>query len=63
MAHIQFNHLSDNAFNTFVPEATKAASNKLFNKVLLVGGIALVLWLVFKANESDDDKIYENKKS
>jgi hypothetical protein len=62
MAHIQFNHLSDIAFNTFVPEATKVASNNLFNKVLIVGGIALVLWLVFKANESDD-KIYENKKS
>jgi hypothetical protein len=60
MAHIQFNHLSDNAFNSFVPEATKVASDKLFNKVLIVGGIALVLWLVFKPKESFNIKF--NKK-
>jgi hypothetical protein len=62
MAHIQFNHLSDNAFNSFVPEATKVANNNLFKKVLFVAGVALVLWLVFKDNEMDDIKSYEDKK-
>ena len=62
MAHIQFNHLSDNAFNSFIPEATKVANNNLVKKVLFVAGVALVLWLVFKANDSDDIKSYEDKK-
>jgi hypothetical protein len=62
MAHIQFNHLSDNAFNSFVPEATKVANNDLFKKVLIAAGVALVLWLVYKANESINIKTYEDKK-
>jgi hypothetical protein len=48
MAHIKFNHLNANAFNSFVPEATKVANSELFKKVLLVGGIALVVWGIYK---------------
>lgn len=47
MAHIKFNHLNANAFNSFVPEATKVANSELFKKLLLVGGIALVVWGVY----------------
>ena len=56
MAHIQFNHLSDNAFNSFVPEATKVASNKLFKNVLLVGSIALGIWIIYKITEEKNIK-------
>lgn len=44
MAHIKFNHLNATAFNSFVPVATKTANNQFFKNVLIVGGIAFVLW-------------------
>ena len=59
MAHIQFNHLSDNAFNSFVPEATKTANNQLFKNVLIVGSIALGIWMIYKVIQSKKDEINE----
>ena len=44
MAHIYFNHLNAKAFNSFVPEATKAANNEFFEKLVIFGGIALFGW-------------------
>jgi hypothetical protein len=40
MAHIYFNHLNARAFNSFVPEATKVANNEIFEKLVIIGGIA-----------------------
>lgn len=51
MAHIHFNHLNASAFNSFVPEATTLASNKVINNILLFGGIALIVWGVYKFSE------------
>lgn len=48
MAHISFNHLNPQAFNAFVPEATRTANNELIKNVLIVGGIALGIWLVYE---------------
>jgi hypothetical protein len=52
MAHIQFNHLNASAFNSFVPEATKTANNQFFKNALIVGGIALGIWIIYKARQS-----------
>ena len=59
MAHIKFNHLNASAFNSFVPEATKTANNQLFKNVLIVGSIALGIWMVYKVIQSKKDKINE----
>ena len=48
MAHIYFNHLNARAFNSFVPEATKAANNEIFEKLVFIGGIALFGWFVYQ---------------
>ena len=56
MAHVNFNHLDASAFNRFVPEATKAANNQLFKNVLIVGGIALGLWILYKVSESKKEE-------
>ena len=59
MAHINFNHLNASAFNSFVPEATKTANNQLFKNVLIVGSIALGIWMVYKVIQSKKDEINE----
>jgi len=57
MAHIYFNHLNARAFNSFVPEATKAANNEIFNKLVFIGGIALFGWFVYQALQENNTKI------
>jgi hypothetical protein len=57
MAHIYFNHLNARAFNSFVPEATKAANNEFFNKLLFIGGIALFGWFVCQTIQDNNTKI------
>jgi hypothetical protein len=47
MAHVNFNHLNATAFNSFVPRATKEANGELFKKILIVGGIAFVVWGIY----------------
>jgi hypothetical protein len=59
MAHIQFNHLNAAAFNSFVPVATKTANNQLFKNVLIVGGLALVVWGIYKVSQSKKMEIKE----
>lgn len=59
MAQIKFNHLNASAFNSFVPEATKTANNQLFKNVLIVGSIALGIWMVYKVIQSKKDEINE----
>ena len=61
MAHIKFNHFNSSAFNSFVPEAAKLANNQLLKRVLIVGGIAFVLWYIFKPRPSLVKKEEENK--
>jgi hypothetical protein len=61
MAHIKFNHFNSSAFNSFVPEAAKVANNQLLQRVLIVGGIAFVLWYVFKPRPSLIKKEEETK--
>jgi hypothetical protein len=48
MAHIKFNHFNSSAFNSFVPEAAKLANNQLLKRVLIVGGIAFVVWYLLR---------------
>jgi hypothetical protein len=48
MAHIPFNHLNPKAFNDFVPEATRIANNKFIKNILVVGGIALGIWIGYE---------------
>lgn len=57
MAHIPFNHLNPHAFNAFVPEATRIANNKLIKNILVVGGIALGIWIGYEIID------YLNKKN
>jgi hypothetical protein len=57
MAHIYFNHLNARAFNSFVPEATKAANNEFFNKLVFIGGIALFGWFVCQTIQENNTKI------
>ena len=52
MAHIQFNHLNAAAFNSFVPEATKTANTQFVKNLLIVGGIALGIWIIYKVRQS-----------
>ncbi len=57
MAHIYFNHLNAKAFNSFVPEATKAANNEFFEKLVIFGGIALFGWFVYQTIQENNTKI------
>lgn len=57
MAHVNFNHLNAAAFNSFVPEATKAANNEIFEKLLIIGGIALFGWFVYQTIQENNTKI------
>ncbi len=59
MAHVNFNHLNASAFNSFVPEATKTANNQLFKNVLILGGLALVVWGIYKVSQSKKVEIKE----
>ena len=59
MAHVNFNHLNASAFNSFVPVATKTANNQLFKNVLIVGGLALVVWGIYKVSQSKKLEIKE----
>jgi hypothetical protein len=52
MAHIHFNHFDASAYNNFVPEATKTARNSTFKTILIVGGIALGIWVIYRAVNS-----------
>jgi hypothetical protein len=60
MANIHFNHFDATAFNNFVPEATIQARSRTFQVFLIVGGIALGIWVIYKAvkpkiNEVEND--------
>jgi hypothetical protein len=59
MAHVNFNHLNASAFNSFVPVATKTANNQLFKNVLIVGGLAFVVWGIYKVSQSKKVEIKE----
>jgi|688.fasta_scaffold359795_2 hypothetical protein len=59
MAHVNFNHLNASAFNSFVPVATKTANNQLFKNVLILGGLALVVWGIYKVSQSKKVEIKE----
>jgi hypothetical protein len=59
MAHVNFNHLNASTFNSFVPVATKTANNQLFKNVLIVGGLALVVWGIYKVSQSKKVEIKE----
>jgi hypothetical protein len=59
MAHVNFNHFNASAFNSFVPEATKIANNQLFKNVLILGGLALVVWGIYKVSQSKKVEIKE----
>jgi hypothetical protein len=62
MAHIQFNHLNAAAFNSFVPEATKTANNQFVKNLLIVGGIALGIWIIYKVRQSKKMEIKDVQK-
>jgi len=57
MAHVNFNHLNASAFNSFVPEATKVANNEIFEKLVIIGGIALFGWFVYQTIQENNTKI------
>jgi hypothetical protein len=61
MAHIKFNHFNSSAFNSFVPEAAKVANNQLLKRVLIVGGIAFVLWYFLRPKPAVVSKEEETK--
>jgi hypothetical protein len=59
MAHINFNHLNAAAFNSFVPEATKVANGQFVKNMLIVGGIAIGIWIIYKIRQSKKEEIKE----
>jgi hypothetical protein len=61
MAHVHFNHLNASAFNSFVPEATKAARNQTVQTILVVSGVVIGIWLIYKVIEAqtvDKKEVY-----
>jgi len=52
MAYVHFNHLNASAFNSFVPEATKVARNQTVQTILVVGGVAFGIWVIYKLIEA-----------
>jgi hypothetical protein len=61
MANIKFNHFNSSAFNSFVPEAAKVANNQFLKRVLIVGGIAFVLWYFLRPKPVVVSKEVEDK--
>jgi hypothetical protein len=59
MAHVNFNHLNASAFNKFVPEATKVANGQFVKNMLIVGGIAIGIWIIYKIRQSKKEEIKE----
>jgi hypothetical protein len=59
MANINFNHLNASAFNSFVPVATKTANNHFVKKALIVGSVALGIWIIYKVRQSKKMEIKE----
>jgi hypothetical protein len=59
MAHVNFNHLNALAFNSFVPVATKTANNQFFKNAIIVGSIALGIWIIYKVRQSKKVEIKE----
>jgi hypothetical protein len=59
MAHVNFNHLNASAFNSFVPEATKVANGQFVKNMLIVGGIAIGIWIIYKIRQSKKEEIKE----
>lgn len=59
MAHVNFNHLNATAFNSFVPEATKVANNQFVKNALIVGSIALGIWIIYKVRQSKKEELKE----
>ena len=57
MAHVNFNHLNAAAFNSFVPVATKTANNQFVKNALIVGSIALGIWIVYKVRQSKKEEL------
>ena len=56
MANINFNHLNASAFNSFVPVATKTANNQFVKNALIIGSIALGIWIVYKVRQSKKEE-------
>jgi hypothetical protein len=52
MAHIPFNHFDATAFNNFVPEATNTARSSAFQTVLIIGGLAIGIWAIYRVVNS-----------
>ena len=61
MANIKFNHFNSSAFNSFVPEAAKVANNQFLKRVVLIGGIAFLLWYFLRPKPVVVSKEVENK--
>lgn len=59
MAHVNFNHLNAAAFNSFVPEATRVANNQFVKNALIVGSIALGIWIIYKVRQSKKEELKE----
>lgn len=59
MANVNFNHLNASAFNSFVPEATKVANGQFVKNILIVGGIAIGIWIIYKVRQSKKVEINE----
>ena len=59
MANISFNHLNASAFNSFVPEATKVANNQFVKNALIVGSVALGIWIIYKVRQSKKEELKE----
>jgi hypothetical protein len=57
MANINFNHLNASAFNSFVPVATKTANNQFVKNALIIGSIALGIWIVYRVRQSKKEEL------
>ena len=57
MANINFNHLNASAFNSFVPVATKTANNQFVKNALIIGSIAIGIWIVYKVRQSKKEEL------
>jgi hypothetical protein len=59
MAHVNFNHFNAEAFNNFIPEATKTANKQFVKNALIIGSIALGIWIIYKIRQSKKVEIKE----
>lgn len=63
MAHVPFNHFDASSFNNFVPEATKTSRNNALQTILIIGGLAIGIWAIYRVVQTQVEQEITKKQS